>query len=430
MKLYSIIFADSDGKKFNSSLPASLQKLCEKTLLDRLIGITTEAGSDKQAVIVKENSAELFEQTQSNTDYIAYSKSFYTCDVLLRALSALGAHDGSVIIANTDTPLITSEALSGACRAHADKSAALTVICAPNTADDLGKAEYQGTYSDIYIYDIRKFKDILAGHTTDCCITEACMSEIAEEMINRKEVVLTYRTDFEEVLRVTDFATLAKADTLLNKRFAGKLMNDGVCILNPDIVRVSDTAKIGCGTVIYPNTILEGSIEIGNNCVIGPNTRIVNCSIGNNTEIQYSVLYDSTVGSNTSVGPFAYIRPNSKIGDNIKVGDFVEVKNASVGNNTKIAHLTYVGDADVGERVNFGCGTVVVNYDGIHKHRTTIEDDCFIGCNTNLVSPVTIRKGAYTAAGSTITDEVPADALAIARSRQVIKDGWAKGKKK
>lgn len=175
---------------------------------------------------------------------------------------------------------------------------------------------------------------------------------------------------------------------------------------------------------------MEGSIEIGNNCVIGPNTRIVNCSIGNNTEIQYSVLYDSTVGSNTSVGPFAYIRPNSKIGDNIKVGDFVEVKNASVGNNTKIAHLTYVGDADVGERVNFGCGTVVVNYDGIHKHRTTIEDDCFIGCNTNLVSPVTIRKGAYTAAGSTITDEVPADALAIARSRQVIKDGWAKGKKK
>ena len=119
-----------------------------------------------------------------------------------------------------------------------------------------------------------------------------------------------------------------------------------------------------------------------------------------------------------------------KIGDNIKVGDFVEVKNASIGNGTKIAHLTYVGDADVGERVNFGCGTVVVNYDGIHKHRTVIEDDCFIGCNTNLVSPVTVKHGAYTAAGSTITDEVPADALAIARARQVVKEGWAKGKKK
>lgn len=133
---------------------------------------------------------------------------------------------------------------------------------------------------------------------------------------------------------------------------------------------------------------------------------------------------ESTVGNGTSVGPFAYIRPHSVIGSGNKVGDFVEVKNASIGDGTKIAHLTYVGDADVGQRVNFGCGTVVVNYDGISKHRTVIEDDCFIGCNSNLVSPVTVRKRAYTAAGSTITDEVPEDALAIARARQVNKDGW------
>ena len=160
--------------------------------------------------------------------------------------------------------------------------------------------------------------------------------------------------------------------------------------------------------------------------MIGPNTRLKNAKVGDRTEIQSSVVLDSKIGSDTSVGPFAYIRPGSVIGSGNKVGDFVEVKNATIGNGTKIAHLTYVGDADVGERVNFGCGTVVVNYDGIKKHRTVIEDDCFIGCNSNLVSPVTVRKGAYTAAGSTITDEVPEDALAIARARQVNKDGWVK----
>ena len=146
--------------------------------------------------------------------------------------------------------------------------------------------------------------------------------------------------------------------------------------------------------------------------------------------MQYSVAVDSVVGDNTNVGPFAYIRPNSRIGNNIKIGDFVEIKNAVIDDGTKVAHLTYVGDADVGKRVNFGCGTVVVNYDGISKHRTTIEDDCFIGCNSNLVSPVTIEKGAYTAAGSTITDRVPENALAIARARQVNKDGWVEKNRK
>ncbi|MEG2380552.1 MAG: DapH/DapD/GlmU-related protein, partial [Oscillospiraceae bacterium] len=135
---------------------------------------------------------------------------------------------------------------------------------------------------------------------------------------------------------------------------------------------------------------------------------------------------DSTVGKSTNVGPFAYLRPNSHIGNDVKIGDFVEIKNSTIDDGTKVAHLTYVGDAEVGKNVNFGCGTVIVNYDGNKKHRTIIEDNCFIGCNTNLVSPVVIKKGAYTAAGSTITDEVPADSLAIARSRQVVKIDWTK----
>ena len=270
----------------------------------------------------------------------------------------------------------------------------------------------------------------MAKITNDNAQGEYYLTDAIEILINEGETVGAYITDMEQIMGVNDRAQLAEADRLLNRRNVKALMDGGVMVLNPDTVRVDDDVKAGADTVIYPNTILEGATQIGENCIIGPNTRIINCKISDNTEVQSSVATDSEIGSGTVVGPFAYIRPGSKIGDNIKVGDFVEIKNASIGNGTKIAHLTYVGDADVGERVNFGCGTVVVNYDGIHKHRTTIEDDCFIGCNTNLVSPVTVRKGAYTAAGSTITDEVPQDALAIARARQVVKEGWAKGKKK
>ena len=182
---------------------------------------------------------------------------------------------------------------------------------------------------------------------------------------------------------------------------------------------------IGSGTVILPGTILRGRTVIGKNCTIGPNTMIRDCVIGDETEVNASQLNESRVGSHTNVGPFAYVRPNSTIGDHVKVGDFVEIKNSVIGNGTKISHLTYVGDSDCGERINFGCGTVTTNYDGFKKFRCTIGDDAFIGCNTNLIAPVTVGSGSYIAAGSTITDEVPADSLALARSRQVNKPGWA-----
>ena len=284
--------------------------------------------------------------------------------------------------------------------------------------------------SGMFIFDIKKLNSALARITNNNAQGEYYLTDVIEILINDGESVGAYITDMEQILGVNDRIQLSLADELLNRRNVYALMRDGVRILNPETVRVDEGVKVGMDTVIYPNTILEGNTRIGEDCVIGPNSRLKNCKVGDKTEVQSSVALDSEIGSGTAVGPFAYIRPNSKIGDNIKVGDFVEVKNASIGNGTKIAHLTYVGDADVGERVNFGCGTVVVNYDGIHKHRTVIEDDCFIGCNTNLVSPVTVKHGAYTAAGSTITDEVPADALAIARARQVVKEGWAKGKKK
>ena len=201
-------------------------------------------------------------------------------------------------------------------------------------------------------------------------------------------------------------------------------MQRGVRFVDLQTAYIAETVEIGAGTVIGPCVTLEGSTVIGQNCVIRQNTRIKDSQIADEAEIESSVILESSVGSGTTVGPFAYLRPHTKVGAGCKVGDFVEMKNSSFGDGSKAAHLTYVGDADVGSGVNLGCGVVFVNYDGTHKYRTQVGDDVFIGCNSNLISPVSVGDGAYIAAGSTVTEDVEADALYIARSRGVQKPGW------
>jgi bifunctional UDP-N-acetylglucosamine pyrophosphorylase/glucosamine-1-phosphate N-acetyltransferase len=231
--------------------------------------------------------------------------------------------------------------------------------------------------------------------------------------------------DASEFVGVNNCVQLAQAGEILKRRINERHMMNGVTIIAPDLAWISPNVSIGADSIIYPGVFLENT-SVGEDCVIGPNTRITGSKIASGTEIESSVIVDSIVGEHTQIGPFAYLRPNSRIGSHCKVGDFVEVKNSVVGDNTKASHLTYIGDSDVGSHVNFGCGTVTVNYDGAKKYRTVIEDNAFIGCNTNLVAPVTVKEGAYTAAGSTITDDVPEKSLAIARARQTNKEGWIK----
>ena len=215
----------------------------------------------------------------------------------------------------------------------------------------------------------------------------------------------------------------------MKQRINAKHMANGVTLIDPNSTYICPDVVIGKDTIIEPGCMLEGKTVIGEGCRIGYHSKLKNAVLSNNVDVEISVILDSSVDEGTHVGPFAYIRPNSHIGKNIKVGDFVEIKNANIGDGTKISHLTYVGDADVGQNVNFGCGTVVVNYDGQKKHRTTIGDNAFIGCNTNLVSPVTVEDNAYTAAGSTITDTVPKNSLAIARAKQENKLEWVTKKR-
>lgn len=203
-----------------------------------------------------------------------------------------------------------------------------------------------------------------------------------------------------------------------------KHMENGVEFVDLRSAYIDETVVIGKGTKIYPCVVLEGEVSIGANCVIGQNSKIVHSQIGDGVVIESSFVLESSVGDGTKVGPFAYIRPGSSIGKDCKVGDFVEVKNSSMGNGTKASHLTYIGDSDVGENVNLGCGVVFVNYDGSQKYRSTVKDGAFIGCNSNIVSPIVIEESAYVAAGSTVTHDVPKGALYVARTKGKSLEGW------
>lgn len=208
------------------------------------------------------------------------------------------------------------------------------------------------------------------------------------------------------------------------KKILFNLMKQGVKIPCIDGVQIDPDVKVGRGAVIFSNTILLGETVIGENCVIGPNTRVIDSIIGGGTKLDNVLCENSKVGENCDIGPFVHIRPNCSIKNNVHLGNFVEAKNSNIDSGTKVSHLTYVGDSDVGKNVNFGCGVVTVNYNGKEKFRTEIGDNCFIGCNTNLIAPVKVGDYGYTAAGSTITEDVPENALGIARAKQINKEDW------
>lgn len=240
--------------------------------------------------------------------------------------------------------------------------------------------------------------------------------DIDNDILKRCNVDYTVPSTFKELREISQ---KTQEHILANHE------ENGVQFISFDGVVISSSAKIGKNVVIYPGTIIKGDTVVGDNTVLGPNTLIDNSVIGEDCVINSTQIYSSIICDDVKIGPFCHIRPNCRIASGVRIGDFVEVKNSNIGKDTHASHLTYIGDSDVGERVNFGCGTVTVNYDGVDKHRCYIADDAFIGCNTNLIAPISIGEGAYTAAGSTLSIDVPPDALAVARAReQKIIDGW------
>lgn len=276
-----------------------------------------------------------------------------------------------------------------------------------------------------YCFDAKTLQKVLSDWDDGDCSPLDALSAISEEGIKIAPVA----ADGEELISVRTRVDFANAFACLQERINNWHMSQCVTLLNPSATYIDSDVVIGPGTVIYPGCHLQQGSIIGSGCTLLPNCRLSGAVLMDDVTVESSVLTHCKVGAGTTVGPFAYLRPDSTVGEKCRIGDFVEIKNSTVGDGTKISHLTYVGDGDLGKNINLGCGVVFTNYDGKHKHRTAVEDDAFVGCNVNLVAPVKVGKEAYVAAGSTVTEDVPAGSLYVARSKGIIKEGWVQKRK-
>ena len=317
-----------------------------------------------------------------------------------------------VIINWADQPLISAETFQELFNKHNEEGNNATAVF----------AGWQDSVSEAAVYVFNASE--LLKKLNELDVLNLSREVLKQTFLSLKNTSKNLTDDCNQFIVVSDRIALAEVHSEIKARILSDIMLSGVTIVDPASTYIDANVFIGEDSVILPNTIIEGTTAIGEDCIIGPNSRISNCKIGNNVEVANSVAVDSSIGDETHVGPFAYLRPGSMVGRKVKIGDFVEIKKAVIGDKTKISHLTYVGDAEVGTNVNIGCGVVFVNYDGKNKNKTVVGDNSFIGCNTNLVSPVVVHKDAYIAAGSTITEEVPENSLAIARERQIIKEDW------
>ncbi|MCM0649037.1 bifunctional UDP-N-acetylglucosamine diphosphorylase/glucosamine-1-phosphate N-acetyltransferase GlmU [Clostridium swellfunianum] len=446
------ILAAGEGKRMKSETPKVLHKVCGKEMVNHVIDIMRKAGIEDVNVIVGKGSEKVKAGTADrNVSYSLQEKQLGTGHAVMSAKDFLSGKTGVVAIFTGDAPLIKEETVNKFLAFHEEgefKATILTsVIDNPAhygrvirsaqgevlkivEAKDCSEVEYkvQEINAGMYCFDIESLLRSLEKLTNNNAQGEYYLTDVIGILKNEGFKVGAMVTDFEETIGVNSRVELAETESILRNRINKKHMENGVTIIDPNSTYIGSDVEIGRDTIVYPNNMLEGKTIVGENCILYPNSRIADSIIENEVEIQSSVVIDSRVGEGTTVGPFAYIRPESVIGKNARIGDFVEIKKSTIGDNTKVSHLTYIGDAEVGKNCNFGCGTVVVNYDGKKKHKTIIGDNAFIGCNTNLVSPVEVKPNAYTAAGSTITNEVPEGALAVARAKQVNIEGWVEKK--
>lgn len=452
MKMKALILAAGQGTRMKSNTSKVLHKVLGKPLVAYPMKAAKEVGAREVCLIVGHKAEDVKKELGEDVSYVLQKEQLGTGHAVMQAMSFIESADEILILCG-DTPLVTADTLKGMVDFHHENNNSLTVLSAimkdstgygrivRDTNGNLVKIVEQKDANDeekaikevnagMYICSAERLKYALTKLTNNNVQNEYYLTDTIEILLKEGERVNAFATgESDDISGVNSRIQLAEVTTIMKERINLSHMANGVTFVDPSATYIEPDVTIGKDTIIEPNCMLQGATSIGENCFIGYGSKITNTSIANNVDVQMSVIMDSTVDEGTHVGPFAYIRPNSRIGKNIKVGDFVEIKNATIGDGTKISHLTYVGDADVGENVNFGCGTVVVNYDGQKKHRSTIGDNAFIGCNTNLVSPVVVEEGAYTAAGSTITKDVPKDSLGIARTKQENKVNWATKKR-
>lgn len=447
-ELVTVILAAGAGTRMKSAKAKVAHEVCGKAMLQWVMDAAMGAGSTQTIVVVGHQADQVRSLTPEEVACVLQEAQLGTGHAVMMAQSILEDMQGTVMVLCGDTPLIRAETLEKAHGLHRDMGNDVTVITAEMAnPDGYGRIirESDGTVSAIvehrdanaeqrkireinsgmYLFEIPALLTALSSLSNENSQGEYYLTDALESIRESNGRTGAYLvSDADEIMGVNDRAQLSEAEAILSKRLIRAHMKNGVTFHAPETTFLHDNVKIGPDTVIYPSTLLLSGTRIGSNCVIGPGSKLADAVIGDGSHVVSSHVLNSEVGKDTKIGPFAYIRPNSKIGDHVKIGDFVEIKKSNIGNDTKISHLTYIGDADVGSNVNFGCGVVVVNYDGVHKHKTVVGDNAFVGCNVNLVSPVVVEPNSYIAAGSTITHTVPEFSLAIARSKQSVIKDW------
>ncbi|MGL5271162.1 MAG: bifunctional UDP-N-acetylglucosamine diphosphorylase/glucosamine-1-phosphate N-acetyltransferase GlmU [Selenomonadaceae bacterium] len=451
--LVTVVLAAGKGTRMKSALPKVLHRVGGKSMLQHVLDASAAAGSERSVVIVGFGGETVKTAIGSQAEFVEQKEQLGTGHAVMQAGPLLKNETGTVMVLCGDTPLLTGDLLKRLYDEHKAIGAKATVLTAvmPDASGygriirtasgtvakivehkDASPEELKvnEVNSGIYCFEAQSLFSALAKVSCDNAQGEYYLPDVLEILREDGEKIWAVAADdYEQTLGINSRVQLAGAEKILRRRKNIELMEQGVTLMDPDTTYIDAQVTVGRDTVIYPFTWLEGATTIGENCEIGPNSRFTDTKIGDQVTAHFSYAHECEIASGVVMGPYVHLRPNTKLAAGVKIGNFVEVKNSTVGEGSKLPHLSYIGDTDIGSGVNMGCGTITVNYDGKHKYRTVIADDAFVGCNSNLVAPVEVGKGAYVAAGSTITKDVPPAALAVARERQRNIEDWADKRK-
>lgn len=449
-KRYAVVLAAGQGTRMKSKLYKVLHPVCGKPMVEHVVDQISTLDVDKVVTIVGHGAEKVQEHLAGKSEFVKQEEQLGTAHAVLQAKAALAEKDGVTLVVCGDTPLIEASTMEALLKYHHEKRAKATILTTviedPTgygriIRDDLGIVEKIVEHKDAtekeqriseintgtYCFDNKSLFEALEKVSNDNVQGEYYLPDVIKILKDSDEVVAAYRMEsFEESLGVNDRIALAEASKLMQRRINENHMRNGVTLINPESTYIDINVEIGQDTVIEPGVMLRGNTVIGDDCVVTSGSEIVNSIIGERAHIKSSAIFESEVGDDVQIGPYAHLRPGSDIHNNVKIGNYVETKKAVVGEGTKLPHFIYMGDAEIGKNVNIGCGSIAVNYDGKNKAKTIIGDDVFVGCNSNLIAPVKVGNRAFIAAGSTITKDVPDDALGIARAKQDNKIGYAK----
>ncbi|EAD8618648.1 bifunctional UDP-N-acetylglucosamine diphosphorylase/glucosamine-1-phosphate N-acetyltransferase GlmU [Listeria monocytogenes] len=449
-KRYAVVLAAGQGTRMKSKLYKVLHPVCGKPMVEHVVDQISTLNVDKVVTIVGHGAEKVQEHLAGKSEFVKQEEQLGTAHAVLQAKAELSGKDGVTLVVCGDTPLIEASTMEALLKYHHEKRAKATILTTviedPTgygriIRDDLGIVEKIVEHKDAtekeqriseintgtYCFDNKALFEALENVSNDNVQGEYYLPDVIKILKDSDEVVAAYRMEsFEESLGVNDRIALAEASRLMQRRINENHMRNGVTLVNPENTYIDIDVKIGQDTVIEPGVMLRGETVIGDDCVVTTGSEIVNSVIGERVYVRTSSIFESKVGDDVQIGPYAHLRPESDIHDHVKIGNYVETKKAVVGEGTKLPHFIYMGDAEIGKNVNVGCGSIAVNYDGKNKAKTIIGDNVFVGCNSNLIAPVKVGDRAFIAAGSTITKDVPDDALGIARAKQDNKLGYAK----